>query len=355
MQFLIGRSRRGVGRDSRPLAVRIAIVALLAGLFGVISQYNAVQAVWKVVDAQQPGPNQVAACVAVGGIHFPVDAAGGAIRINVIGVEISPPRTPVHQLTLTEGGAQVNNFCLDISKQVLDGVLYCQVGVEEDVKLVYLIAKYPPTLDDRVAQAARQAAVWHYTNGITLGVPDATTEPADVDAAVLAAYNTILADVDANAAAANLPAEFLPGPPALTVLVPDVPSVLPGRPTQDFKVRLTNGGKPLVGITVNVTSSSGTLDKTSGVTDSQGEAAFKLTSNELGKATVTASATAALKRVLVYVRDVEPTSNQPLGSAGIDPQTVSAEGALSWIAPTSLEPDSEPRAGWLLFLPMLKD
>jgi TQXA domain-containing protein len=352
MRILIGRLTRAVGQRSRPLAVRIAIVALLAGLFGVISHYNAAQAAWEVVDAQPASPDQAAACVAVG-TQLPVDAEGGAVTINISGGGSPSERTPVHQVTLFEGGGKINNFCLDLGEPVLDNQPYCQEGVATDVQLAYLIAKYPPTLTDRVAQAARQAAVWHFTNGITLQEPDATADDAVVDAAVLAAYKAILIDVDANAS--NLPAEYLAGPPALTVLVPDTSAVLPGTPTQSFKVRLTNGGKPVVGVTVNVTSNFGTLDKASGVTGDEGEVAFMLTSNEIGKATVTASATVELKRVFVFVSQEAPEEEQPIGSAAIDPQNANAQGELNWIVPTSLEPNSEPGAGWLLFLPMLKD
>jgi hypothetical protein len=352
MQFLFGRLTGEVGQRSRPLAVRIAIVALLAGLFGVISQYNAAQAAWRVTDAQPASPDQAAACIAVG-TQLPVDAEGSAITINIDGGVSPSERTPVHQVTLVEGGGKINNFCLDIGKAVLDNQPYCLEGAVADAQLAYLIAKYPPTLTDRVAQAARQAAVWHYRNGITLQDPNATAEDAVVDAAVLAAYKAILTDVNANAS--NLPAEYLAGPPALTVLVPDTSAVLPGTPAQSFKVRLTNGGKPVVGVTVNVASSFGTLDKASGITDSQGEAAFTLTSSKTGKATITASATVELKRVFVYVSQEAPEEEQPIGSAESDPQNASAQGELSWIVPTSLEPNSEPGAGWLLFLPMLKD
>jgi hypothetical protein len=355
MHYLIGRLTGEAGQRSCPLVVRIAIVALLAGFFGVVSQYNAAQAAWEVVDAQPASPDRTAACVAVG-TQLPVDAEGGAVTINIGNISEggSPSeRTPVHQVTLFEGGGKINNFCLDLGEAVLDNRPYCQEGVAADVKLAYLIAKYPPTLTDRVAQAARQAAVWHFTNGITLQDPDSTTDGAAIDAAVLAAYNAIVADVNANAG--NLPAEYLAGPPALTVLVPGTAAVLPGTPTQSFKVRLTNGGKPVVGVTVNVTSNFGTLDKASGVTDGLGEAAFMLTSNAIGKAIVTVAATVELKRVFVYVSQESPELEQPVGSAAIDPQNANAQGELNWIVPTSLEPNSEPGAGWLLFLPMLKD
>jgi hypothetical protein len=330
-------------------------MALFTALLSVLSQYQAAQASdsWTVL--QPAVPTQPFACEAPG-VQNPVDAAGGTVTLRMMNNgQVTQERTPIHQLTLAGSGDKVNNFCLDVNKRIFDDEVYCQVGGDNRPQLVFLITKYPPTLTDRVQQAARQAAVWHITNGTNLEVPDATTEGPEVDAAVLAAYNAILADVEATVPVDNPPAQYLPGPLALSVVPTDAVHVLPDEPDHDFTVSLTNGGKPLVGFTVTVTSTFGTLDRTSGVTDSQGEAAFKLTSQAFGTAAITAAADVSLPFVVVYQNEENPTIEQPIGNPSEWNQSLDAQAAATWQSPSSLDEEGEPGNGWLLFLPALSD
>jgi hypothetical protein len=355
MHFMIGRRTWGTVKASRWVAAQIAAVALLAGLLGALSQYQTAEAsdTWTVL--QPASPTQVAACEAPG-VQNPVDAAGGTVTLRMTNNnQITQERTPIHQLTLNGSGAKVNNFCLDVNKRILDDVVYCQVGGENRPQLVFLITKYPPSLTDRIQQAARQAAVWHIANGIDLEVPDATTEGPDTDAAVLAAYNTILSDVAETVPVDNPPAQYLPGPLVLTIVPTDTVHVLPGEPDHNFTVNLTNGGKPLVGFTVTVTSTFGTLDKTSGVTDSQGQVAFKLTSAAFGNATITAAADVTLPFVAVYLNEDNPNIEQPIGNPTESNEAVNVQATASWRSPSALDEVGEPGAGWLLFLPALSD
>ncbi|MCX6356835.1 MAG: VWA domain-containing protein, partial [Candidatus Aureabacteria bacterium] len=66
-----------------------------------------------------------------------------------------------------------------------------------------------------------------------------------------------------------------------------------GENVHPFTVRLTRGGEPLAGYAVGVSSTLGTLNNSSGTTDSNGEAGFTLTSAATGTATITASSTIA--------------------------------------------------------------
>ena len=121
----------------------------------------------------------VGAAKTVGDAIAAINAAtGGAVTVNMVGTNgpVSE-RTPIHQLTLTNGGALVNNFCLDLDKQILQET-YCQEGSTTSPELVYLLTTYPPSLTDRIAQAARQAAVWHFTNNVNLQSPDSSTGTA---------------------------------------------------------------------------------------------------------------------------------------------------------------------------------
>jgi hypothetical protein len=123
----------------------------------------------------------------------------------------------------------------------------------------------------------------------------------------------------------------------------------------DFIVQLTNGGQPLVGVTLNVTSTFGTLNQVSGVTNALGEVPFKLTSTTVGRATITASANVMLPYVKVYLSETDPVGEQDIGGPSELQQNLSVQAAATWRTPTSLNPTEEPGAGWLLFMPMITD
>ncbi len=303
-------------------------------------------------DYKPAGPTQPAACVDQG-TQNPVDADGGTVTINMLdGTQPVSERTPIHQITLTAGGAPVNNFCLDLSKRVLEET-YCQQGSAPSPELIYLLTNYPPSQADRIAQAARQAAVWHFTNGITLQ-ETATNEGPTVDAEVLAAYNAILADVAAHINPADPPAQYLPGPPVLTVTPANASVPLDVSTVHTVTVSLTNGGKPLVGFTVNVTSSLGTVNKASAVTNAQGQADFVVTNAMSGTSAIVASAQVILPVIRVFQSEAAPEGNQPIGGPGQSIYDPSFQAAATWVSPSGLEEVDEPRTAWLLFLPALE-
>jgi hypothetical protein len=333
---------------------RLTVAASAVALVGAIGVYRPAQAVDIWAHPQPAVPSQGAVCLARG-TQLPVDAEGNAVTINIVsGQGTRQERTPVHQITKDSDGSKVNNFCINIEERILDNRPYCQEGIAPDPRLVFVITKYPPTLTSRVNQAARQSAVWHITNGINLARPDATTDGPEVDAAVLAAYDAILADLEASVNPADPPAQYLPGPLAMSVLPTDSIHVLPNSQNHDFTVSLTNGGKPFPGITIAVTSTFGTLDKASGVTDAAGTVAFRLTSNQVGKASITASTAVTLPVVKIYVSEVDPTGEQDIAGPQPLPQSLNVQAAATWITPTALKLEDEPGAGWLLFLPAVK-
>jgi hypothetical protein len=290
------------------------------------------------------------------GIQEPVDAQGRAVTIFTVkgNNDVITERTPIHQLTLDGSGDKLNNFCLDLERSVFN-VPYCQAGDPADPRLVYLIDKYPPILTNRLLQAGRQAAVWHYTNGVDLRQPDATTEGPAVDAAVIAAYEAILLDVNSTIDPQDPPAEYIQGPVALSLTPTDAVHILPGSPDHNFKVTLTRGNKPLVGYTVAVTSTFGTLNRTSAETDSNGEAAFVLSSQEYGQANITASITVTLPYLSIHRSEAAPEREQAIGNRRPITQSLAALGVSRWRSPTSLDLDGEPGAGHRLYLPAIQD
>ena len=357
MQLMSSRLSWGTKEQTspvaRPLGIVLTFLALGLGLLAAAGPYKTASANSIFSDYKPAGPAQPLACVAQG-TQNPVDADGGAVTINMLeGATPVSERTPIHQVTITVGGAQVNNFCLDLTKQIL-AESYCQQGSATSPELIYLLATYPPSLTDRIAQAARQAAVWHLTNGVNLQDPDATNEGATVDAEVLAAYNAILADLAAHINPADPPAQYLPGPPVLTVTPANASVPLDVSTVHTVTVSLTNGGKPLVGFTVSVTSSLGTVNRPSGVTNAQGQADFVVTNAISGTSAIVASAQVILPVIRVFQSEAAPEGNQPIGGPGEAIYDPSFQAAATWVSPSGLEEVDEPRTGWLLFLPALE-
>jgi len=120
-------------------------------------------------------------------------------------------------------------------------------------------------------------------------------------------------------------------------------------------VSLTNGGKPLVGYTVAVTTSLGTVDKPSAVTNAQGQAAFVVTNSISGTSAIVASAQVVLPAIRQFQSSSAPAGNQPIGGPGERIFDPSFQAAATWVDPSGLEEVEEPRTVWLLFLPALKD
>ena len=187
MQLMSSRLSWGTKKQpsplARPLGIVLTFLALGLGLLAATGPYKTASAHSIFSDWQPVGTAQAAACVSPG-TQQPVTPNGDPLRINIVGG--NPEPTPIHQLTLTNGGALVNNFCLDLDKRILVET-YCEEGSTTTPELVYLINTYPPILTDRIAQAARQAAVWHLTNGANLQNPDSTDGDTATDALVLQA------------------------------------------------------------------------------------------------------------------------------------------------------------------------
>ena len=170
------------------------------------------------------------------------------------------------------------------------------MGEISNVRLAYLIAKYPPDLGNNINMAARQAAVWHYSNGKNLSNPDATTQGAAIDSQVLAIYNALLTEV--NAIDPNNPPGILrAGNLAMTIDPPTAINQLPAQSAHQITVTLTKGGFAVAGIPVQVTSTFGQVSQATVTTDANGQAKFTITSNLPGTASITASAVVTVPTV----------------------------------------------------------
>jgi hypothetical protein len=264
------------------------------------------------------------------GVAVNFDPVGGAIQLRMSsGGAIENYVTSIERITFPDGRV-VNGYCVDSREQRLSGVEVCLLAPIDDVRLVYLITKYPPTPNNNIEQAARQGAVWHFSNGLNLDLTKPTTSPNPaVNAAVASRYTALLDEVNA-IDPQNPPAIFATGPLAITIDPIAAINQLPDDPNHPFTVSVTKGGLPLPGVEVRVQASFGSLNRQTGTTDAAGEATFVIGSNVIGLANITATATVTVPEVLEYVVRSEPVRAQPFGIPYGTPNTLTASATKEW-------------------------
>lgn len=310
-----------------------------------------------------PSVSSTEGAASVCAIHTWLDPTGGVVRVRMIHAStvITSP-TWVGVLAFNSGDI-AHAYCTDIAHHAAGNRPYClDPGFFSDWRVAWFVSVYPPTPDDRVQQAARQAALWHLTDGAILDAANATLGDATLDAAVLNAYHALLASIPASP-----PPSFHPGNMELAVTPGSALNLLPGGETHTFTVRLTKGGLPLAGYAVQVTATLGALSSLDGVTDDNGEARFTLTSAISGTAFITATAQVTLPAGSRFLDQMEPAAKQRLVLAQNKPVLIQGFGNKTWLtAPNSivvrkfsdrngngLQESNEPNlAGWRFVLNM---
>ncbi|MCS7261629.1 MAG: SpaA isopeptide-forming pilin-related protein, partial [Anaerolineae bacterium] len=233
--------------------------------------------------------------------------------------------TPPSRLTFDDGTVAYA-FCTDIHHGLSSGARMClDSGFFSDWRVAWLVTNYPPITTDNVQQAARQAAVWYFTDGYTL--------TANNPSGVRSAYWSILASIPLTP-----PPEYQPGNVDLVIEPANATNFLPGQEIHPFAARLTKGGQPLVGYTVHVTASRGTLDKHNGTTDVTGRVPFTLTNatSFSGTAHITATARVTLPAGSRFVHATNPLGSQRLVLGQSVPVTVTATARKTWISATNV-------------------
>lgn len=222
-------------------------------------------------------------------------------------------------------------FCTDIHHGVESNQTYClDSGFYSDWRIAWLVNNYPPHADKEL-NAARQAAVWHFSDGFDLNQSDPTTGDATIDNEVLTEYNAILAAIPA-----QMPPEYEAGNVSITITPQNATNFLPGQEDHPFTVTLTKGAQPLVGKTVNVSTTFGTLNQTSGVTDTNGQVTFTVTSNSVVTATLTATAQVVIPAGSRFIHQSSPTTKQRLVLGEPITATVQATASKTWIEADNL-------------------
>lgn len=239
--------------------------------------------------------------------------------------------TPLGKLDFG-GGNVAYAFCTDIyHPRPVNRNLCLDSGFFSDWRVAWLVTHYPPTLNDAVGQAARQAAVWRFTDGWLLDQADSTLYNATYDKAVRDTYNALLAAIPSSP-----PAEYQPGNVQMVNEPAASTNFLPTQPDHPFTVRLTKGAYPLPGYTVHVTASHGTLDHVTAVTDNNGEAHFTLTSTLPGTANIVASATVDLPAGSRFIDQASPDAWQRLVLGETNQVAVQALATKIWIRQDNL-------------------
>ncbi|MBK8051458.1 MAG: hypothetical protein IPK16_32815 [Anaerolineales bacterium] len=184
-------------------------------------------------------------------------------------------------------------FCTDIRNGISLGTCYSNstLGVP-DPKVACTMEYYPPAAGlGNDEAAARQSAVWHFSDGFVLSSP----------AELLPRTNAIIQDIEAKyanglcfGAAPRIEVE-----PASAVNFLETPGVYSAH---TFTISLHSGLTPLVGAQVLMTTTLGQLQvgdgawgvTTSGQTDANGDVVFTIRHNQEGVAQISATSTVVL-------------------------------------------------------------
>jgi len=169
------------------------------------------------------------------------------------------------------GGDTIPSFCTDLRHHVSTGDTFVTSDEVMACPVRWLLLHYPPRLSgytpwpDRPdalssigdEMAARQAAVWHFSDGF---LPDEGTT-------IGARAWEIINSVPEEPCAADQPA----------IAITPASAVNPINTTQTFTVTVTRGDEPVVGQVVTIDADYGTPTPATVTTDDQGEATFTLT------------------------------------------------------------------------------
>lgn len=161
----------------------------------------------------------------------------------------------------------------------------------------YKSLPYPGSLSEDKEAAAVQLAIWHYADGLVVS----SIQNYEIRNRV----EEIVSDTDANAESFN---------PLETLYIVPASQTLPSGDDAEFHVETYNlDGDPLSGLTVELSTTSGSLSTTSAVTDATG-ATPTITLSQGGSlnAVITATANVKVPQGTRYVHKVEPDTYQKL-------------------------------------------
>ena len=182
------------------------------------------------------------------------------------------------------GGDLAPTFCTDFRHSVTQGIDYAATEEELRCELVWLMQHYPPDLAGNGEEmAARQAAVWHFSDGFDPVGPGHSRYTAAVEGRAWELID------EAQAAACEGVVWSQPN----LVISPLNASQPEGQATIDYGIEATTGGAPIEGLEIALASSFGLLSESTLTTAADGTASFSLTNDVGGPASAVITATAS--------------------------------------------------------------
>lgn len=208
-------------------------------------------------------------------------------------------------------GSTVNAFCIDLLHPTYIGDCYTPGGAAEP-HINWLMHNYPPdNSQSNNENAARQAAVWYFSDGFVITSP----------ATIVTRTQQIIAAVPAN-----------PAPntdvPQMTI-TPGAVILGNGKP-YTFTVTATRGGNPLAGQVVNLSTDFGTLGTNQVTTGVDGTATFTISNapDHPGTAHITATFTSAIP-VGTVLNDIIPDHQRIMPARSVNAAII-ANAMASW-------------------------
>ena len=183
---------------------------------------------------------------------------------GVIHVNIPPNSAP-----------EIPTFCTDLTTSISAGKCFQTAGATACPITWLLNNGYGPSDSLASAEAAaRQAAVWYYSDGMTVNSGDP----------VYGRTQDIIAAVPS-------PCVLPTAPPEMAIDPPSAVNFLPGGETHDLTVVVTQQGAPVANQAVTLQTDFGTLSASQVTTGSDGRASFTImtTPTGVGTAHITAS------------------------------------------------------------------
>lgn len=216
---------------------------------------------------------------------------------------------------LTGTPNDIQAFCIDLTHHISVGDCF-NTGAALTGDLAKSIYYYPPdNTKSNDENAARQAAVWYFSDGFVPTSPQAVVDR----------FNVIKADVLAQ-----------PAPPSANPPIMTVSPVTADRninENQTFTLTVTKDGAPLVGQLVNLSLTGvGTLSNSTVTTDSNGQATFSVTSSVIGTSAVHASFSYSLPQGTQF--DPVVAGKQKLVLGETTTGNVTGDPMVTWRAPT---------------------
>ncbi len=197
-------------------------------------------------------------------------------------------------LKLTTDGLEQLGYCTDISNSISYSCYANSIVGVADPQVACTVKNYPAELTLSTAEAAaRQSAVWFFSDGFIVKTTDA----------VYTRTQAIIADINAKAASGDCeptppPSMSITPSSATNFLVPIAGGGYEYSP-HDFTIKLLQGSEPIVGKSIHVVTSAGVFDP-SGliaidvITDSNGEAVVTVKNDAISTATITATVSVTL-------------------------------------------------------------